>query len=151
MSAAEGRLEELERRLKEIRAKNDEFEAEIRERERVRELEAKLLFEQNKARDLPHVQAAEDEHGQIRVVNTKLGAVVVRKPHHLAFKRFMHKVSGDKEMREADVWRLAKSCVVYPDISKVDEIREEYPGVTMRLGTAVIELGNGEAEELEGR
>ena len=143
--------EALERRIREAKAKTSDLEAKALEREQLAELERRARFEENKARDLPHVQKAEDEHGTVRVVNTPLGAIVVKRPHHLAFQQFMRRANADKGMNEADVWRLVKTCIVYPDVAKVEEYTEEYPGVTVRLGSAVVELGNGVVEEAEGK
>jgi hypothetical protein len=151
MSDAETPREALERRIREARAKTSAFEESGSEREQLRELERRARTEENRARDLPHVQEAEDEHKVIRVVNTPLGAIVVRRPHHLAFQQFMRKAGSEKGMDEAAIWRLVKPCVVYPDVARVEEITEEYPGVTVRLGNAVVELGNGVVEDAEGK
>lgn len=151
MSEIENPKDAVLRRIREAKEKSNAFEEKAREREELRELERKAILEENKARDLPHVQAAEDEHGVIRVVNTPLGAIVLKRPHHLAFQRFMRKATSDKGMKEMDVWRLVKPCIVYPDVARVEDITEEYPGVTVRLGNQIVELGNGEVEELEGK
>ena len=142
--AVEDPKEALNRRIREARAKTSAFEEQATEREQLRELERRARFEENKARDLPYIQAAEDEHVNVRVVNTPLGAIVVKRPHHLAFQRFMKKASSSKGFDDNDVWNLVKKCVVYPDVTRVDEIVEEYPGVTVRLGNAAVDLGNGE-------
>ncbi len=151
MSGEENPREALERRIREARAKTAAYKEKGTEREQLRELERRARIEENRARDLPHVQAAEDEHGAVRVVNTPLGAIVVKRPHHLAFQQFMRRANVEKGVNEADVWRLVKTCIVYPDASKVEEYTEEYPGVTVRLGSAVVELGNGVVEEAEGK
>jgi len=151
MSDVEDPREAALRRIREAREKSAAFEEQSREREELRELERKARFEENKARDLPHVQAAEEEHGVIRVVNTPLGAIVVKKPHHLAFQKFTRKAASAKGFDDMDIWRLVKPCIVYPDVAKVEEITEEYPGVPARLGNAVVEMGNGEVEEVEGK
>jgi len=143
--------EEILERIKKAREKTAVFEAENVGREELKELEKKAIFEENKARDLPFIKAAEDEHKEIRVENTPLGAIVVKKPNHLAFQKFMKKVSGDKGMNEMDIWQLVRPCIVYPEIVKVEEITEEYPGVIVRLGNAVIELGNGVVTDAEGK
>lgn len=143
--------EALLQRMKDAKAKTSKFEEDALEREQLRELERKVQFEENKARDLPHIQTVEDEHAPIRVVNTPLGAIALKRPNHLAFQKFMRKAGSDKGMNEMDVWRLVRPCIAYPDVVRVEEITEEYPGVTVRLGNAVVELGNGEVEEFEGK
>jgi hypothetical protein len=151
MSTGEDPREELLKRIRDAKAKSSAFEEQSREREERRELERQIRFEENKVRDLPHVQAAEEEHGIVRVVNTPLGAIVLKRPNHLAYQQFMRRANSDKGMNEADIWRLVKTCIAYPDVARVEEITEEYPGVTIRLGNAVVELGNGEAEAVEGK
>ena len=151
MSDVEEQREALLQRIREAREKRAAFEEQAREREELRELEERARFEENKARDLPHVQEAEEEHGVIRVVNTPLGAIVLKRPHHLAFGKFTKKVASAKGFDDGDIWRLVKPCIVYPDVARVEEMTEEYPGVTARMGNAVIEMGNGEVEEVEGK
>lgn len=143
--------EALLQRIRDARAKTAALDEQLAEREQLRELERQARIAENRARDLPHIQAAEDEHAPIRIVNTALGAIVVKRPHHLAYQKFMRKVGSEKGMNETDVWRLVRPCIVYPDAARVEGITEEYPGVTMRLGTAVIELGSGEVETTEGK
>jgi len=146
-----GTREALEQRIREAREKSSAFEAENREREELRELERKAQLEENRVRDLPHIQKAEDEHDEIKVVKTPRGAIVVKRPHHLAFSKFTQKASAEKGIADLDIWRLVRKCIVYPDVAKAEAITEDYPGVTARLGTAVVELGNGDIEEVEGK
>ena len=138
-------------RIRTAREKTSAFEAENAGREDAKELERKAILEENKARDLPHIQAAEDEFGEIKVVNTRAGAVVVKKPHHLVFHKFSNKMSTEKGINDIDTWRLVRKCIVYPEVLKVEQIIEEYPGLTNILGAKVIELGNGVIEESEGK
>jgi hypothetical protein len=148
----EGDIEELRRRLKEARGKNEAFEVQSRAREEKRDLERKIRYEENKNRDLPYIQAAEEEHGHIRYVNTHDGAVVVKPPHHLAYNQFIRRLSNEKKpVDNNDYWRLVKPCIVYPDVVKVEEMTEKFAGLTVRLGNKVVELGRGDADELEGK
>ena len=124
----EGKEEILER-LKKAREKNAAFEEENKDREEMKELEKQAIFEENKARDLPHVKAAEDEHGVISIINTPLGAIVVKRPNHLIFNKFTKKASSTKGIDDMDIWRLVRPCIVYPKTSTVEKITEEYPGV----------------------
>jgi hypothetical protein len=142
---------ELKQRIKAAREKSAAFVAEISDDEEIRELERQAVAEENKARDLPHIKKAEDEYGEIKWHNTPLGAIVVRKPNHLVFNRFMRRAqaTGDKGMNENDVWRLVKSCICYPSVSRVEDMLEEYPAVGAILGNLVVDLGQGCSDELE--
>jgi hypothetical protein len=143
--------EALLQRIKAAKEKSSQFEIDACEKEELRELEKKAQFEENKLRDLPHIQKAEDEHGEIRVVNTRLGAIIVKRPHHLVFQKFSRRAGSKKGLDDAAIWGLVRPCIVYPEIEKVNEITETYPGVTAKLGEKVIELGNGDVEEFEGK
>lgn len=144
--------EDLRRKLQAAKKRNADLEESIREQEERRDLQRQLRFEENKTRDLPHIQAAEEEHGQIRVANTHDGAVVVKAPHHLAYNKYVRRMSNDKKpMDNNDFWRLVKPCIVYPDVAKVEELTEKYAGLVITLGNLVVELGRGEAEAFEGK
>lgn len=145
-------VEELENRLRAAREKNEKFEADNEERERLRELEKQVRFEENKVRDFPHLQAAEDEHGVVGWINTENGLVVLRRPHHLAFNKFVRRMGNEKKPPDNhDFWKLVKPCIVYPDAATVNAWTDQFAGLTIQLGSKVIELGNGEVEEFEGK
>jgi len=143
--------EALLERLRTARAKAAEHEEQLAAREELRQLEEQAVAAENRARDLPHIQAAEDEHGKIAVVNTRLGAIVVRKPHHLAYQQFTRRAADSKPLDDAAMWRLVKACVVYPTVQRAEEIVEEYAGVTARLAEEVVRLAKGEVDETEGK
>ncbi|MCP3886458.1 MAG: hypothetical protein GY700_13510 [Propionibacteriaceae bacterium] len=151
MSDTETPKEALERRIREAREKSAKFEQESNEKEQLRDLERKVKLEENKARDLPEIQNAEDEYGEIRVVNTPDGAIVVKRPNQFHFNTFSKKASSNKGLSENDTWKFVSKCVVYPSLERVEEIVEKYPGVTSRLGEKAVELGNGRVEEFEGK
>lgn len=145
-------VEELEKRLRAAQDQNEQFEAENEERERLRELEKQVRFEENKVRDLPHIQAAEDEHGVIGVINTPNGAIALRRPDHRLFNLFVRRMGNEKKPPDNhDFWKLVKPCIVYPDAATVNAWTDEFAGLTIKLGSKVIELGNGEVEEFEGK
>lgn len=144
--------EALELRLREAKAKTSKLQEEMLEKEEIRELERKIRFEENKARDLPHIQKAEDEHGAIRVVNTEDGAVVLRRPHHLVFNKFVRRMGDDKKpLDNDDYWRLAKPCIIYPDVATVEAWAEKFALLPVELGNKVVELGKAGIEEVEGK
>jgi hypothetical protein len=116
-----------------------------------RELEEKVRHRENAARDLPHIREAEEKYGEIRVINTPMGAIVLRKPNHLAFQKFTRWVNSGHQLDDDAIWRLVKPGIVYPDITRVEEIVEEYPATTVRLGEKAMELAKGKAAELEGK
>ena len=148
---AEARKAELLRRLREADAKIDLHQKELDTAREQRELEERVRHKENAARDLPHIREAEEKHGDIRAINTPLGAIVLRKPNHLAFQKFTRWVNSGHQIDDDAIWRLVKPCIVYPDITRVEEIVEEYPATTVRLGEKAMELAKGKAAELEGK
>lgn len=150
-SSAEARKADLRRRIREAEAKIETHQKELDAAREERELEEKVRLKENAARDLPHVREAEEQYGEIKAINTPLGAIVLRKPNHLAFGKFTRWVNSGAKIDDDAIWRLVKPCIVYPDITRVEEIVEEYPATTVRLGEMAMELAKGKAAELEGK
>ena len=150
-SGGESRKEEMRRRIREADAKIDKLLKELEPSREERDLEEKMRCRENAARDLPHIRDAEEKHGEIKVVPTSMGAIVLKKPNHLVYQKFSRAINSGKKLDDDVVWRLVKPCIVYPDISRVEEIVEEYPATTARLGEKTYELAKGKYTEIEGK
>jgi hypothetical protein len=150
VSEIEDRKAELLQRIQAAKEKSSEYEN-LTDEDQLRALEEKLRFEENKARDLPHIREAEEKYGEIRVVNTEMGAIVLRKPNHLNFKNFSRSLNSGKLLDDDVIWKLVRPCIVHPDISRAEEIVEEYPATTIRLGEQAMDLAKGKAAEIEGK
>lgn len=142
--------EELEARIKKAEEQLDGLEQQRAEREELAALRRKAEQKELALRDAPHIAKAEEEHGPIgeklAVVETDLGAIVVKRPNHLHYRRFQNKSS----MSTDEVWALVKPCVVYPSIKETEAILEELPGVLMPgLSDAVIGLAGHRTKEVE--
>jgi len=141
-------------RISASRKSTKELEKKIQEESELKDLEKKARKAELRARDLPHIRDAEIEHGVIGVVKTdEDGAIVLRKPNHLAFDRFSSRMSvtQKKPLGSADYWKMIRPCIVYPEASKVDDLTEKYPALMLTLINKVIELGNAGIEEAEGK
>jgi len=106
------------------------------------------------AKDAPEIAKAEEQYGpigeSIEVVQTSMGAIVVKAPHHLHWGPFQDKAINNK-LKPSDVWKLVKTCLVYPDSARVEEIIEAQSGAVARLATAVTELADIETKERAGK
>jgi hypothetical protein len=142
--------EELEARIKKAREDRAAFDRQREEREELAALRRQAAREENALRDAPHIAKMEEEHGpigeKIAVVETDLGAIVVKRPTQLHYRRFQNKSS----MSTDEVWALVKPCIVYPTIKEAEAILEELPGTLMPgLSDAVIGLAGHRTKEVE--
>lgn len=114
--------------------------------------ESDLLLEvetaEREAKDAEAIATAEAKHGRqgkkIAVILTDMGAVIVKRPHHVAYKAF----TDLEEIKSADLDKLIRPCVVYPDASALDKILEELPGTLNRCADAVCYLAGARKGEL---
>lgn len=115
------------------------------------EYRRKVERKEQAAKDAPRIVEAEDEHGpigeRIAVVETDLGAIVVKRPHHLIFRRFQDKGSTKSD----DLWALVKPSIVYPDAKRVDQIIEELPATLSQLADEVVTLAGVRSKEAAGK
>lgn len=143
--------EDLEARLKKAQAELGRIAAARAESDALEVLRAEVEAKEFALRDAPHVAAAEEAHGAPGVgtmtVETRLGVVVVKRPHAAVFRRFADKAST----KSADVEELVRKCVVYPDAAALDTILAELPAVLTRIADAVVILGGAATAERSGK
>jgi hypothetical protein len=140
--------EELEARIRKAKADRAELEQQRDEREQLEELRRQAQREELLTRDAPHVAKAEEDHGpigvKIAVLETDLGAIIVKRPNHLHYRRYQNKGASSVE----DLWALVRPCLVYPSAAEVEKILEELPGKLLPLANRVVELAGHREEEL---
>lgn len=81
---------------------------------------------------------------QIMVVDTDMGAIILKRAHALKFKKFQDK---GQQTHEA-AYMLAQPCVVYPDSARFDVIVDALPATTIRCANAVAVLAGVRSEEI---
>lgn len=142
---------ELEARLTKARAERAKIAAARADADALEQLRAEVEQEEFALRDAPAIAAAEEKHGApgvgTVVVETRLGAVVVKRPHAAIFRKFADKAST----KSADVEALIRPCVVYPDAAALDRILDEQPAVLTRIADAVVVLGGAATAERSGK
>ncbi len=113
------------------------------------ELRDRVETEERKATDEEAVFTAEGEHGakRIRVVETDFGCVIVKRPNPVHYKRFRDRESA----KTADLEKLVRPCLVYPDASAFDRMLDEAPATLDRVADAVVHLAGFRAKEVSGK
>jgi hypothetical protein len=94
---------------------------------------------------------AEAEHGpidvKIGVVETDLGIVILKRAHANFYKRFQ----DQGRFKTADVEKLVRPSVVYPDADAFDRILDELPATLVACGNKLAALAGQRAEDLTGK
>lgn len=142
-------VQALQERIAKAKAARGGAEAAEEQRAEIARLEREARIAENALRDDPHVAAARQKHGdRVSVIDTDLGAVVVKKPHHLKFNEVVSK--GDK-MTHHDLVGLVRSCVVYPEWTAVDKMLEEAPAALGVIVEAITKLATEGAKARSGK
>ena len=153
-------LTPAQKELAEVRAKLNERAA----RKALRDLDADTQRSLEKAkRDLLDAEAIDEaeakygdalEYGsgqaegrKLAIVRTDLGAVIVKRPNHVLFKRFQD--SGEATAEEFD--KLVRPCLVHPDDATFDRYLEAQPAILGRVAGAVATLAGIRMKELSGK
>lgn len=143
--------EELEVRLARAHAQVAELERDREARGELARLEADVLVAERRVRDEKAIAQAVADHGPIgvklRVVETEIGVVILKRPHAAIFRRFVDE--GSTKSKDLD--KLVRPSVVYPDAATLDGLLEEQPAVLLELANAVSELAGARAREVAGK
>jgi hypothetical protein len=138
--------EQLEARLKKAREEHAPFERAREERAEIDRLRREVELAEQRAKDAPHIAKAEEEHGlRCAVYETAAGAVVVKRPPPLHYRRFQ----SQSNISSDEMLKLVKSSLVYPDARRLEEILDEQPGALMPLANLVVELAGHRHAEVE--
>lgn len=133
----------------EIQAEIERIEAE-RAAKRATALESvKRAEAERKLADLKALSAAEDELGvgKFAHVETPMGVVIVKRPNHMHFRKFI----GSKDIGPDEAERLVHTCLVHPNKAVFAQIAEEYPAIPMQLASKCVELASGKQADLLGK
>jgi hypothetical protein len=141
--------DELKERLTNARAELESIEQ--RRAARAAE-EAKRNRVEAVEREIENAKAIADAEetlgiGKFATVNTPLGVVIVKRPQHMHYRKFI----GLKEIGPDDAEKLARSCLVYPSRAAFERIGEEYPAIPMLVAGAVLDLAAGKQAELAAK
>jgi hypothetical protein len=137
--------------LAEVRAKRAALAEARRVREAQRAIDEALADEKQSLADDQAIEAAEAEHGpvgkKLAVVKTDMGAIILKRPHPAAFKRFQDKGS----LKTVDLDRLVRGCLVHPLPDVFDLVMDELPATLLRCADAVSYLAGVRAEDVSAK
>ena len=132
--------------LADLRAQRAALAEARRIREEQRAAAEQLIEEKRGLADDQALEAAEIEHGakKIAVVRTDMGAIILKRPHPVIFKRFQDKGS----LKHEDLEKLVRPSLVYPDAARFNEIMDELPATLLRCANTVSGLAGVRMEEV---
>jgi hypothetical protein len=140
-----------DQKLSELRSKRAALEAAREKRALEAELAEETLREERALADAEAIDAAEREHGlvgkRIMVIQTELGAVIVKRAHANTFRKFM---DGGKHST-ADLEKLIRPCLVHPPLEQFEAIIKEQPFTLNRVSDAIATLAGVRAEDVSGK
>lgn len=146
-------VKDLEAQLAEARKRRNEAEAKRRDHFRRDDLVRDLTDELVRAEDEERLLDLEREHGREGIAIAKIGTerngmVVVRKPNHLAYSRFVDKGKHDRVSLE----KLVFDHLLYPDRAKFESILQDEFDTLRKCSNALSFLhGLNLREELPGK
>lgn len=142
-------MSDLDERLAKAKAERAAIQAAREAREVDAAALAAVEAEELALRDDRAIAAAELEHGaaKIAIVRTLVGCVIVKRPHHLIYKKFQE----TSETKIADLEKLVRSCLVHPDVGALERIIEEQPAAILQAADAVCQLAGVRAREVAGK
>lgn len=139
--------QELEAERAALAAVEERRQARLRASRAQRELE-EVRRARTEAEKLEELEATHGELDKmIKRVDTGQRMVVVKRPNHLHYKRFVDKGKTTSE----ELLKLVRPCVLYPDKAEFDRILEEEPAALVRCADAVCFLAGMRKEESEGK
>jgi len=120
-------------------------------REKARSVSEQLAEAERELRDDQAIEKAECEHGllgsKLAAVKSGLGVVIVKRPHHVLFRRFQD--AGKTDSVQLSI--LVNGCLVHPDLGTFERYCEEEPALLLRVANAVAALAGVRASEVSGK
>lgn len=147
------RIKDLEERLADARRKRDEAETRRRTKFREEDLERDLVDEERRAKDEETLLELETQYGREgisigRIETERNGMVVVRKPNHLAYGRFVDKGKHDRVALE----KIVTDHLLYPDRAAFEQILQDEYDTLRKCSNALSYLhGLNLRQELPGK
>ena len=144
-------LAQLEAEVDAARKEREEFELAHSKAKRAQQLRDELDTERRALKDAKTIADLEAKYGQagksLWRIDTGDGMVVVKKPNHLFYKKYLDAGKYDTTA----IYKLVSPCLVYPDKAAFEAILESEPATLMRCGDAVCTLAGVRRSDLEGK
>jgi hypothetical protein len=137
-------------RLAELRAERAALDAARLAREHERAIDEQIAAESIALDDARAIEKAEEAHGPvgklIGVVHTPQGCVIVKRSNAMKFRRFQ-----ESEITAADVEKLVRPCVVYPDLPRFDALTDDLPALWHMCANEISVLAGIKRKEITGK
>lgn len=147
---------ELRARVEAARAERKRIEDEQAAAEAKRALSDELEREERGVRNAQALAAAVAEHGpvgkSIAVVECASGVVIVKRPHHVAFRKFQDMASRDDGGFSIDSCEaLVRGALVHPDSATFDKWMETEAAIILRAANACAGLHGAKGADKSGK
>lgn len=135
-------------RLAEIRAKRAQL-ADATEARLTPGIEEEIAIEERRLKEDEEFEKFQVEFGvrNVRLLRFDSGAVIIRKPHIAAYRKFSDSENVNNEAAEAYV----KSCLLYPSKPEFDRIMRDFPGLLPKCAKHASELAGFRAADIQGK
>lgn len=108
-----------------------------------------LATEERRLAEDEAFELAQSEHGArcVALVRTDDCALVLRRPHVAAFRKFQDAGGMTSQVAE----ELVKSCLLYPTKPEFDKACRALPGLLTKAANACVELAGFQREDIKGK
>lgn len=137
--------DELEAQLAAIRARRAAL-AETAQARLTPTLDEQVALEARALEEDELLERFQLEHGAraVAIIRTEAGAVIVRRPHIAAYRKFQDRGALTSDSAE----ELVKSCLLHPSKPELDKVLRLIPGVLVTLASACVELAGHRTADL---
>lgn len=141
-------IKQLEEELRALRNANQANRTAEEQKARAADLRAQVLAAKNALRDDPHLVELEGERGtDYDVVVCRLGAVALRKPSPVQWKRFQTSKQDPREAAEA----MVRACLLYPSKDEFNAILDDQPAALESFAMVCASLAGQDVQRLTGK
>lgn len=137
--------------LAELRARREALESVRRARDEAEAGAKKIAAEKFAIAKLEAIEEAEAKHGpldqKIAVIDTDLGAVIVKRAHAATFRKYQDRGKSDHDT----ISNLVRPSLVYPALADFERICDELPATMARCADAIVGLAGFRVQELSGK
>jgi hypothetical protein len=139
---------DIEQQLEAVRAKRAEL-ADIAKQRLEPSPEEALALEQRRLAEDEALDAAQRQYGarSVRMVRTDAGAVIIRRPHIAAFRKFQD--AGELTSENAE--ELVKASLAFPSKPEFDRLMREVPGALVQCASVCVDLAGFRAADLKAK
>jgi hypothetical protein len=140
--------DDLEAKIAEVRARRAAL-ADASVARQTPTVEETLATEERALVEDEELDRAEEQYGAraVRMVRTEVGAVILRRPHIAAFRKFQD--AGELTSDHAE--ELVRSCLLFPSKPELDKLLRQLPGILTQLASVCVELAGHRNVQLKAK